>query len=176
RIAALQRSAAPLQRSAAPLQRSAAPLQRSAAPLQRSADPLQCSVAPLEWSAAALQRSIARQLSDVGGGKCPIFAWKLGPAALARLSARPGVSYFTSSRFTFPPHLAILHRMGDTAGGVVAEVRQGDCLDVLAAAGGAAEETFDLIFTSPPYADRRAKTYGGIKPEKYVEWFLPRAE
>ena len=61
-------------------------------------------------------------------------------------------------------------RMGDT---VVAEVRQGDCLDVLASS---ADESFDLVFTSPPYADRRSKTYGGVKPEKYVEWFLPRAE
>ena len=34
----------------------------------------------------------------------------------------------------------------------------------------------DLIFTSPPYADRREKTYGGIKPDKYVEWFIPKAE
>ncbi len=46
----------------------------------------------------------------------------------------------------------------------------GDCKNVL--------ETFednsiDLIFTSPPYADRRKKTYGGIKPDRYVEWFLP---
>ncbi|MCL2413069.1 MAG: site-specific DNA-methyltransferase [Bacteroidales bacterium] len=31
----------------------------------------------------------------------------------------------------------------------------------------------DLIVTSPPYADRRQNTYGGIKPEKYVDWFLP---
>ena len=30
--------------------------------------------------------------------------------------------------------------------------------------------------TSPPYADRRKNTYGGIAPEKYVEWFLPRSE
>jgi len=34
----------------------------------------------------------------------------------------------------------------------------------------------DLIVTSPPYADRRAKTYGGVKPDQYVEWFLPRSE
>lgn len=33
---------------------------------------------------------------------------------------------------------------------------------------------FDLIVTSPPYADRRKNTYGGVPPEKYVEWFLPR--
>jgi site-specific DNA-methyltransferase (adenine-specific) len=32
--------------------------------------------------------------------------------------------------------------------------------------------SIDLIVTSPPYADSRKKTYGGIKPEKYVEWFL----
>jgi site-specific DNA-methyltransferase (adenine-specific)/site-specific DNA-methyltransferase (cytosine-N4-specific) len=36
-----------------------------------------------------------------------------------------------------------------------------------------ADNTVDLIFTSPPYADRRKDTYGGIPPEKYVEWFLP---
>jgi len=35
---------------------------------------------------------------------------------------------------------------------------------------------FDLIVTSPPYADCRAKTYGGIKPDKYVEWFIPKSE
>jgi site-specific DNA-methyltransferase (adenine-specific)/site-specific DNA-methyltransferase (cytosine-N4-specific) len=33
--------------------------------------------------------------------------------------------------------------------------------------------SIDLIVTSPPYADRRKQTYGGIKPEKYVDWFLP---
>jgi site-specific DNA-methyltransferase (adenine-specific)/site-specific DNA-methyltransferase (cytosine-N4-specific) len=31
----------------------------------------------------------------------------------------------------------------------------------------------DLIITSPPYADQRKGTYGGIHPDKYVEWFLP---
>lgn len=35
------------------------------------------------------------------------------------------------------------------------------------------ENLIDLIVTSPPYADRRAKTYGGVKPEDYVDWFLP---
>jgi len=36
--------------------------------------------------------------------------------------------------------------------------------------------SIDLIVTSPPYADRRIHTYGGIKPENYVEWFLPISE
>ena len=38
------------------------------------------------------------------------------------------------------------------------------------------ENSVDLIVTSPPYADRRAKTYGGVKPEEYVSWFLPRSK
>jgi site-specific DNA-methyltransferase (adenine-specific) len=31
----------------------------------------------------------------------------------------------------------------------------------------------DLIITSPPYADQRENTYGGIHPNNYVDWFLP---
>lgn len=36
-----------------------------------------------------------------------------------------------------------------------------------------ADNSIDLIVTSPPYADQRKGTYGGIHPDKYVEWFLP---
>lgn len=36
-----------------------------------------------------------------------------------------------------------------------------------------ADNSVDLIITSPPYADQRKGTYGGIHPDKYVEWFLP---
>lgn len=35
------------------------------------------------------------------------------------------------------------------------------------------DNSIDLIVTSPPYADQRKNTYGGIHPDKYVEWFLP---
>ncbi len=38
------------------------------------------------------------------------------------------------------------------------------------------ENSVDLIFTSPPYADQRKNTYGGIPPDRYVEWFLPISE
>lgn len=38
------------------------------------------------------------------------------------------------------------------------------------------DNSIDLIFTSPPYADQRKNTYGGIKPTNYVEWFLPISE
>lgn len=50
------------------------------------------------------------------------------------------------------------------------KIIQGDCKDVLTTID---DNSIDLIVTSPPYADRREHTYGGIKPEKYVEWFLP---
>ena len=48
----------------------------------------------------------------------------------------------------------------------------GDCEEVLK---GWPDNSIDLIFTSPPYADQRARTYGGIKPDEYVDWFLPKA-
>ncbi|MCY4444098.1 MAG: site-specific DNA-methyltransferase [Proteobacteria bacterium] len=37
-------------------------------------------------------------------------------------------------------------------------------------------DSVDLIVTSPPYADARKRTYGGIKPDEYVEWFSVRAD
>jgi len=49
----------------------------------------------------------------------------------------------------------------------------GDCADVLR---DYPDDFFDLIVTSPPYADCREKTYGGIKPGAYVQWFLPKSE
>ena len=49
----------------------------------------------------------------------------------------------------------------------------GDCGDVLK---DFPDNSVDLIFTSPPYADQRKKTYGGVSPEEYVDWFLPKAE
>ena len=39
-----------------------------------------------------------------------------------------------------------------------------------------ADNSIDLIVTSPPYADQRKGTYGGIHPDKYVEWFFPISE
>ena len=53
------------------------------------------------------------------------------------------------------------------------EIVQGDCLEALSTYP---DDFFQLIVTSPPYADNRSKTYGGTHPDSYVEWFLPRAE
>lgn len=46
----------------------------------------------------------------------------------------------------------------------------GDCREVLKTLP---DHSIDLIFTSPPYADSRANSYGGVKPDEYVNWFLP---
>ena len=36
-------------------------------------------------------------------------------------------------------------------------------------------ESVQLVIFSPPYADQRKSTYGGIPPDKYVDWMLPIA-
>jgi len=48
----------------------------------------------------------------------------------------------------------------------------GDCRDVLKTLP---TDSVDLVFTSPPYADQRRNSYGGIHPNQYVDWFLPIA-
>jgi site-specific DNA-methyltransferase (adenine-specific)/site-specific DNA-methyltransferase (cytosine-N4-specific) len=55
-------------------------------------------------------------------------------------------------------------------------IYSGDCLDYLRDNLRLPDESVDLIITSPPYADRRRSSYGGIHPGKYVEWFLPISE
>lgn len=47
---------------------------------------------------------------------------------------------------------------------------QGDSKDILKKLP---DNSVDLVVTSPPYADQRKGTYGGIHPDKYVGWFLP---
>ena len=46
----------------------------------------------------------------------------------------------------------------------------GDCAQELAQLES---DSVQLIFTSPPYADQRKKTYGSVHPDRYVAWFLP---
>ncbi len=48
----------------------------------------------------------------------------------------------------------------------------GDCFEILRTMPS---NSINLIVTSPPYADSRKNTYGGIHPDKYVEWFSPIA-
>jgi len=63
-------------------------------------------------------------------------------------------------------------RYNPTVAETKCEIRLGDCAEVLREYP---DNFFDLIVTSPPYADSRARTYGGIKPTQYVDWFLSRA-
>ncbi|GHV03891.1 methyltransferase [Campylobacterota bacterium] len=51
-----------------------------------------------------------------------------------------------------------------------ADIRLGNCETILKKIP---DNFIDLIVTSPPYADRRKQTYGGVSPERYVDWFLP---
>ncbi len=53
------------------------------------------------------------------------------------------------------------------------DLHLGDCTQILTALP---DDSVDLIFTSPPYADQRKQTYGGFHPDDYVEWFLPISE
>jgi DNA modification methylase len=46
----------------------------------------------------------------------------------------------------------------------------GDCVEQLR---NLPSDSVDLIFTSPPYAEARKNTYGGIHPDRCAEWFLP---
>ena len=50
------------------------------------------------------------------------------------------------------------------------EIYLGDCKEELKCLP---DNSVDLIVTSPPYADQRKNTYGGISVDKYVAWFLP---
>lgn len=49
-------------------------------------------------------------------------------------------------------------------------IYQGDCLQKLKLLE---DNSVDLIVTSPPYADQRKSTYGGVSTREYVKWFLP---
>ena len=53
---------------------------------------------------------------------------------------------------------------------VETKIINGNCAEELK---NLADNSIDLIITSPPYADQRKSSYGGIKPNKYVDWFLP---
>ncbi len=45
----------------------------------------------------------------------------------------------------------------------------GDCMELLK---GVTSESVDLVVTSPPYAEQRIDTYGGIRSEDYPEYML----
>ena len=50
------------------------------------------------------------------------------------------------------------------------QILHGDCLDIVPRVPRP-----NLIITSPPYTERRKASYGGIRTEEYVDWFLERS-
>lgn len=50
------------------------------------------------------------------------------------------------------------------------EILLGDCLELMS---NIPNDSIDMVFTSPPYAERRKTTYGGTNENEYVDWFLP---
>jgi DNA modification methylase len=55
---------------------------------------------------------------------------------------------------------------------LLSALHTGDCRAVLPSL---AADSVELVVTSPPYADARARSYGGVHPDDYVAWFLPIA-
>jgi site-specific DNA-methyltransferase (adenine-specific) len=49
-------------------------------------------------------------------------------------------------------------------------ILQGDCREALKTIP---DHSVDLVVTSPPYADQRKSTYGGVSADNYVRWFAP---
>lgn len=53
------------------------------------------------------------------------------------------------------------------------QIHHGDCLQIMQ---NMPTDSVDLIVTSPPYADARKHTYGGVHPDQYTKWFCIRAK
>lgn len=56
---------------------------------------------------------------------------------------------------------------------LIDQVIHGDCVEILKTLP---KDSVDLIVTSPPYADNREGSYGGVPVGRYVDWFLPISE
>jgi site-specific DNA-methyltransferase (adenine-specific) len=53
------------------------------------------------------------------------------------------------------------------------KIYNGDCSILLKDKNLFPDNSVDLIITSPPYAEKRKNTYGGVHQSRYVEWFKP---
>ena len=55
-------------------------------------------------------------------------------------------------------------------------IYSGDCKGILKDSEKFPDKSIDFVITSPPYADKRKRFYGSVRPDHYVEWFLPYAK
>ena len=88
--------------------------------------------------------------------------------AVDKLEAHSGYELVSRKSDQAKSHLTVTNDSVEQR--ITTEWFVGDCEKILKTLP---ENSIDLIFTSPPYADQRKGTYGGIHPTKYVEWFLP---
>lgn len=85
---------------------------------------------------------------------------------------------FTDSDIAVLERSPVATKRGTRTSGTVSSrdaktrIFNGDSLAVLRTLPDA---SVDLVVTSPPYADQRKGTYGGIPPDEYVAWFEPIA-
>ncbi|MDR0547633.1 MAG: site-specific DNA-methyltransferase, partial [Dysgonamonadaceae bacterium] len=76
----------------------------------------------------------------------------------------------TPANISYLNHYQTYNGLQDNDNKIKTAIIFGDCKNELK---NLTDNSVDLIITSPPYADQRKATYGGILPDKYVEWFLP---
>ncbi len=97
-----------------------------------------------------------------------------GPCTLERIDpAKPSIRKRTQivrSNHVIQPES---QSAGATPAATKIQLFHGDCTNVLLALP---EKSVDLIVTSPPYADQRKTTYGGVHADQYVTWFSPIAD
>jgi site-specific DNA-methyltransferase (adenine-specific) len=60
----------------------------------------------------------------------------------------------------------------ETAMDFINRLLHGDCEEVLKKLP---DNSIDLIFTSPPYANQRKGSYAGVSADEYADWFMPKA-
>jgi site-specific DNA-methyltransferase (adenine-specific)/site-specific DNA-methyltransferase (cytosine-N4-specific) len=54
-------------------------------------------------------------------------------------------------------------------------VYEGDAARIMKNVSRFPSNSINLVLTSPPYGDRRVRNYTSVRPEEYVEWFIPIA-
>lgn len=94
-----------------------------------------------------------------------------GKSSYPEIAFKPG--FFIRDAVSHSPQLLLWNcapdlNIGDFENSIIC----GDCVDILKTIP---DNSIDLIFTSPPYADQRKNTYGGIHADDYVKWFLPKS-
>jgi hypothetical protein len=93
------------------------------------------------------------------------------PESVKPTSARYGMADETAQAVANPKTPVI-----DTATDIVRAVRSqiihGDCLSVLPKLYAEVGEFADLLVTSPPFAEQRKDSYGGIREVDYPDWML----